>query len=299
MFIAAVFHVADVLRQGTYQFMSVDLLSRPWKPVKIADELESFFHVLVYYSIRHLRSNCAHPSSYIDNYFNNYSGPGRLHTCGWKSLAIEVDDWLSTRFPHRPLLFRSPMDELLGDLLKSFHAHYKVMKDDMAKNGPPLPEPPAPPLEPSDEALAPVGKPDIVFFNEDGSASERPPNDSPDDYECGFDFEDVPTAEDRARAAQVADHAFMLEHVAKLVRGSDWPEDDRIPSSDSGSDSGSDADSATPTRSVGAEHERALHASNKRRRIAGPEPIVSLPARLRWSTRRTRMQPRTMPLRMR
>nr|VWO97853.1 HsvB [Ganoderma boninense] len=60
---------------GTYQFMSVNLLSHPSKAVKISDELESFFHVLVYYSIRYLRSNCAHPMSYIDNYFNNYAGP--------------------------------------------------------------------------------------------------------------------------------------------------------------------------------------------------------------------------------
>ncbi|PIL32489.1 hypothetical protein GSI_05192 [Ganoderma sinense ZZ0214-1] len=282
-------------QMGTYQFMSVDILSRPWKPMKVADELESFFHVLVYYSIRHLRSNCSHPSSYIDNYFNNYSGPGHLHTCGWKSLAIEVDDWLSTRFPHRPLLFRSPMDELLGELLKCFHAHYKVMKDDMAKNAL-FSEPPAPPLEPADETLAPVGRPDIVFFDSDGAvidlARKKAGDDPTDDCDFAYDdFVDTPTAEDRRRAGQVADHAFVLEHVARIVRSPDWPEDDRIPVPEP------NAWTATPTRSGGVDYSRP--ESNKRRRIAGPEPIVSLPARLHRSTRRTRMQPRTMPLRMR
>ncbi|EJF59459.1 hypothetical protein DICSQDRAFT_17506, partial [Dichomitus squalens LYAD-421 SS1] len=40
-------------RMGTYQFMSVNLLTNITKPVEISDELESFFHVLVYYAIRY------------------------------------------------------------------------------------------------------------------------------------------------------------------------------------------------------------------------------------------------------
>nr|VWO95672.1 Uncharacterized protein [Ganoderma boninense] len=282
-------------QMGTYQFMSVDLLSRPWKPMKIADELESFFHVLVYYSIRHLRSNCAHPSSYIDNYFNNYSGPGRLHTCGWKSLAIEVDDWLSTRFPHRPLLFRSPMDDILGELLKCFHAHYKVMKDDMAKNAPFLEPPPPPrtvrrdtgPRRPTRHCLLRRRRRrDRTDPQEDGRRHLGRPR-LPIHH-------NAPTPEDRRRAERVADHAFVLEHVARIVRSADWPEDDRIPSPEA------DARTATPTRSVGVGVECPVPASNnKRRRIAGPEPIVSLPARFYRSTRRTHMQARTMPLMMR
>ncbi|EJF59457.1 hypothetical protein DICSQDRAFT_108854, partial [Dichomitus squalens LYAD-421 SS1] len=39
--------------QGTYQFMSVSLLTRITKPVEICDELESFFHVLVYYAVHY------------------------------------------------------------------------------------------------------------------------------------------------------------------------------------------------------------------------------------------------------
>ena len=269
--------------------MSVNLLSHPSKPVKISDELESFFHVLVYYSVRHLRSNCAHPASYIENYFNNYAGPGRLHTCGWKSLAIEVDEWLSTRFPHRPLLFQSPMDDILGSLLACFQAHYKVMKDELAKTGPPVPELEHPPPDPSGKGLAPVAVRDIVFFDDDaedegyGNVSD----DSSDDED-----DDTPTPDERDRAAQIVDHTFVLSHVAKVVRHSEWPEDDRIPSS-------SPRTSTPPTPARGTEMPIPPPSSNKRRRIAGPERIASLPARLHRSTRRTRAQPRTLPLRVR
>ncbi|KAM5541094.1 hypothetical protein V8D89_005227 [Ganoderma adspersum] len=277
-------------QMGTYQFMSVNLLSHPSKPVKISDELESFFHVLVYYSIRHLLSNCAHPMSYIDNYFNNYAGPGRLHTCGWKSLAIEVDEWLSTRFPHRPLLFRSPMDDILGSLLACFQARYKVMKDEVAKTGPQLPVLEHPPPDPSGKGLAPVAVREIVFFDDDAEDEDDDGNvadDSSDDED-----DDTPTPEERDRAGQITDHAFVLNHVMKVVRDAEWPEDDRIPSSNPRT-------SAPPTPSQDSEASRPPPSSNKRRRIAGPERIASLPARLHRSTRRTRVQPRTMPLRVR
>ncbi|PIL32488.1 hypothetical protein GSI_05191 [Ganoderma sinense ZZ0214-1] len=274
---------------GTYQFMSVNLLSHPSKPVKISDELESFFHVLVYYSIRYLRSNCAHPMSYIDNYFNNYAGPGRLHTCGWKSLAIEVDEWLSTRFPHRPLLFQSPMDDILGSLLSCFQVHYKVMKDDFAKTGPPLPEFEQPPPDPSGKGLAPIAVRKIIFFDEDDDDNDGHISDDSSDVD---DDDDTPTPEERDRARQILDHTFVLDHVATIARSLDWPEDDRIPSSTA---------RPSPPRTAAGDSDASLlpPSSHKRRRIAGPEPIVSLPARLHRSTRRTRMQPRTMPIRMR
>ncbi|EJF56412.1 hypothetical protein DICSQDRAFT_25280, partial [Dichomitus squalens LYAD-421 SS1] len=43
---------AQAIRMGTYQFMSVNVLQRPAHPVTITDELESFFHVLLYFCFR-------------------------------------------------------------------------------------------------------------------------------------------------------------------------------------------------------------------------------------------------------
>ena len=50
--------------------MSVNLLCDPYKPARISDELESFFHFLVYLSVSYLRSNCSlYRNSWIKTYF--------------------------------------------------------------------------------------------------------------------------------------------------------------------------------------------------------------------------------------
>ncbi|KAI0822877.1 hypothetical protein BC628DRAFT_621653 [Trametes gibbosa] len=45
-------------RTGTWQFLSMHALNAPEKPIAITDELESFFHVLLYVSVRFLPHNC-------------------------------------------------------------------------------------------------------------------------------------------------------------------------------------------------------------------------------------------------
>ncbi|EJF57852.1 hypothetical protein DICSQDRAFT_111022 [Dichomitus squalens LYAD-421 SS1] len=273
---------------GTYQFMSVNILRDPSQPVKVSDELESFFHVLLYYCVRYLCSNCGCPTSYIENYFENYAGPGRWHTCGWKSLAMQEDDFLSNHFPPSPLLFYSPMDEILGTILRCFQSLYKVRKDDARKaRGPPPPK--LPPLESSDSRLAPIGDiPEIPFFGDDAERMEAEvPAPPPVD-------DDSPTPEDRERALKVHDHWFMIEHITKTLSSSEWPDNDREPSpavKTQTSVSGSHGQSASDRAS------RPTYVSNKRRRIAGPERNVSLPARLHASTRRTRVKPCTLPVR--
>lgn len=106
--------------------MSVNLLNHITKPVKVSDELESFFHLLVYYAVRYLRSNCAGVSSWIDNYFHSYSGPERMHTCGQKWSTVEFTGALEIESPEGPLLFHSPMDAVLAVILKSIRVYYKV-----------------------------------------------------------------------------------------------------------------------------------------------------------------------------
>ncbi|KAI0631748.1 hypothetical protein C8Q77DRAFT_1272662, partial [Trametes polyzona] len=57
-------------RVGTWQFMSVAVLCDMCKVVETSDELESFFYVLLYYSIRYLRSNCADVGAFIEHLFD-------------------------------------------------------------------------------------------------------------------------------------------------------------------------------------------------------------------------------------
>ncbi|EJF60926.1 hypothetical protein DICSQDRAFT_170783 [Dichomitus squalens LYAD-421 SS1] len=267
-------------RMGTYQFMSVNILTNPLTPVQVSDELESFFHVLLYYSLRYLRSNCKCPTSYIEKYFENYAGPGRLHTCGWKSWAIEVDYFLSNQYPACPLLFDSTMYEILGTIMKCFQVLYKVRKANGRKTRPPPLPPKLPPPKP------PARIPVIRFFGDDAKlARAKMPAPPPVD--------DTPTSEDRERAKKVTDHQFMIEHITKTLSSSEWPDDDCAPPpavKTQTSVSGSHGQSASTRTS------RPTYVSNKRRRIAGPERHVSLPARLHASTRRTRVKPCTLPV---
>ncbi|EJF59464.1 hypothetical protein DICSQDRAFT_89330 [Dichomitus squalens LYAD-421 SS1] len=271
-------------RMGTYQFMSVNLLTRPWSLVKISDELESFFHVLVYNSVLYLRSNCDCRTSYIDNYFNDYAGPARAHTCGWKSFAVEIDDWLCTQVPDRSrLLFDSPMDDVFGEIHKCLKAHYKSLSYDLVQAAPPRPKVVRPPLSADLKLRAPVDisclsiPEDIVKKLKNRRVKHFPPPDP------------TPTQEDRERARRIMEHQFMIEHIARILRSSQWPEDDRVAPAEECAPSSDDARAGVLAPST-------TLRSNKRRRIAGPERHVSFPARLHASTRRTRVAAYTVPV---
>ncbi|KAI0764239.1 hypothetical protein BD413DRAFT_615948 [Trametes elegans] len=58
---------------GTFQFTSVAHVNHPDVPKQIADELESFLHVLIYHGMRYLRNNLYSPSEFIVYFY---------HTCG-------------------------------------------------------------------------------------------------------------------------------------------------------------------------------------------------------------------------
>ena len=146
--------------QGTWQFMSVALLSRLSKVVAIPDELESFFYVLLYYAIRYLRSNCLDVGNWIEDFFDSYTLQAGEYKCGstksttmrsFEKGMLALD---STANLPVQLRFNSPMDDLLSTLLERFQAHYRVeaheaMKRNAKKlqssvNQLPLPSPQSP-----------------------------------------------------------------------------------------------------------------------------------------------------------
>ncbi|TBU40239.1 hypothetical protein BD309DRAFT_927514 [Dichomitus squalens] len=272
-------------RMGTYQFMSVNLLTRITSPVEISDELESFFHVLVYYAVRYLRSNCPDISFWIEDYFHRYAGPERMLTCGQKSYTVEVAGWLRIRSPLSALVFRSPMDDVLSDILHSLWAHYKIMEYDAAQAFPPPPRPNTPPqpLSLLDELIyiAKYGKYAI------GSDPEQVEKWEAQSQVCLVD--EGPTPKERKLAKQVADHKFMLDRLARALRDPRWRCNDRIPTSHDWKPSSTDANA----------NGDASARSPKRQRMSGCERNVSLPARLHPSTSRARPGARTHPLRAR
>ena len=225
------------------------MLRKPSRPAQISDELESFFYVLLHCSIRHLRSNCSCPTSWIDTFFNEYGGTEGPF--GWKCMAVTVDDWLDGPFPHR-VLFRSPMDDVLRSLLQCFRAHYKVASYDKMITQPPLPAPESPP---PDESIHYVGGPDIVLFGDDakdGNHCDSGHSSSPEE-------EVIPTIGDRELSAQILEHMFMIEKIEMALRTLDWPEEDRRASPESRTP----ASLAAQTSEVS----RVEHTRNKKQRI--------------------------------
>ncbi|KAI1785220.1 hypothetical protein LXA43DRAFT_150866 [Ganoderma leucocontextum] len=71
-------------RTGTWQFMSVHVLLKTTKLIEIPDDLESFFHVLIYYAVRFLPHNLADDlvGRFLYNYFDDYTDGAPGFTCG-------------------------------------------------------------------------------------------------------------------------------------------------------------------------------------------------------------------------
>ncbi|KAI1784498.1 hypothetical protein LXA43DRAFT_1041974 [Ganoderma leucocontextum] len=71
-------------RTGTWQFMSALTLLDTSKLIEVADDLESFFHVLIYYAIRYLPHNLADNAvgRFLYNYFDDYTDGVSGFTCG-------------------------------------------------------------------------------------------------------------------------------------------------------------------------------------------------------------------------
>lgn len=276
--------------------MSVNLLQKTSKPLQVSDELESFFHVLVYYSVRYLRSNCPDVPSWIDNYFNTYAAPNRLYPCGQKSTAVESTGYLQTGPAEGPLLFNSPMDELLATMLNSFRAYYKVLQDEVRRSAPPAPPCSRPRRPTRSPSPVPVVIPASWFVfrcigdDDAPDAPQKPVNSSAASQSNG------PTAEDRHLAKNVATHDFFLNFLTHMVCDQGWRGGDRIsmPQGSAPAFPGRDVDTSTPARAALAADQPT---SSKRQRTRGPEHNISLPARLH-STRRTRKmnQARTHPI---
>ncbi|KAI0368951.1 hypothetical protein BV20DRAFT_1021386 [Pilatotrama ljubarskyi] len=71
-------------RTGTWQFMSAFALNEHTKTIVIQDELESFFHVLLYIAVRLLPHNCEDSAvpQFLYDYFDDFSAHPTGHGCG-------------------------------------------------------------------------------------------------------------------------------------------------------------------------------------------------------------------------
>ncbi|KAI1781857.1 hypothetical protein LXA43DRAFT_593685 [Ganoderma leucocontextum] len=282
--------------QGTHQFMSVNLLGDPFQPVRIPDELESFFHVLVYYSVRYLRSNCASPNCWLNSYFLSCGLP-KMYTGGMKTVAIQQDGRLTTVVPQGPLLFNSPMDKLLGELIESFTAHYKVTAHEFrqafspfsSSSGSGASSPGTDKTDPQ-AAVTTRARPLVIVPR---LADDPELVEAMEEWEAHKPPDRTPTPEDRELARRVTDHTFALDLISGLLHHDAWFDNDRIPARARAAP----VPDSEPALANGDED--GAPAQKRRPKAAPKEKTIAAellkPTRRPATVRRTRSQTRAAP----
>ncbi|KAH9925613.1 uncharacterized protein BXZ73DRAFT_49827, partial [Epithele typhae] len=72
-------------RTGTMQFMSIAILMDGNKVATVSDDMESFFYIILYYSVRYVDSNITEDAqvfSWLERFFDCYTLDGDIYTCG-------------------------------------------------------------------------------------------------------------------------------------------------------------------------------------------------------------------------
>lgn len=140
-----------IFLQGTWQFMSVAYINSQWRhPIAVADELEAFFHVLIFWAVRFLPHTAGLTSVFVVEYFDTFSleDDGR-HICGLSKESLMH----CGEFPSgvRTLQFLktnrdpgNPINTLIESMLELFKARYEIMKYERSSQKAPIKRDPTP-----------------------------------------------------------------------------------------------------------------------------------------------------------
>ncbi|KAI0333029.1 hypothetical protein GY45DRAFT_1320318 [Cubamyces sp. BRFM 1775] len=76
--------------------MSANILNYPSKELTVQDDMESFFHLLLYQAIRYLPHSCHNVCTFVDKYFNDYEKEDGVYYGGEKKMAAIRQGALTT-----------------------------------------------------------------------------------------------------------------------------------------------------------------------------------------------------------
>ncbi|KAI0663931.1 hypothetical protein C8Q70DRAFT_1049476 [Cubamyces menziesii] len=108
-------------RTGTWQFMSANALHTPSKRILVQDDMESFFHLLLYHAIRFIPHNCRNVGEFMDAYFDGHTEEDGICYVGKDKLQSMYYGKLTT--PRGlALCFYMPRDEEHGSPLATTSA---------------------------------------------------------------------------------------------------------------------------------------------------------------------------------
>ncbi|KAI9058411.1 hypothetical protein FKP32DRAFT_1273175 [Trametes sanguinea] len=213
-------------RTGTWQFMSVAVLLDSTKAIEVSDELESFFHVILYNAVRYLRSNCtgSDVGSFIEEFFDIYAYLSGDYTCGLKKATTMKGLMPLTISTAGPVLkFNNPLDDLLKKLLRWFKAHYAVVEYQKAlAEAEKSQSRPHATLSP---VVAPPPSPQYSVLGWRKPAKPAPPSiDSPASTNPSSWLE-KPSSQTEEDAAMLTTHDAMLDAIVDSMMEVSWGND--------------------------------------------------------------------------
>ncbi|KAI0631794.1 hypothetical protein C8Q77DRAFT_1159536 [Trametes polyzona] len=216
-------------RTGTWQFMSVAVLSKKAKVVETADELESFYHVLLYYSARYLRSNCTRVGQFIESFFDAYSYEDGRYSCGaFKEEIVAGSRPLAMSKSNEILKFRSkPLNAFFQSVLKWFKARYavKTYRDWRDRLALPPPLPTVNPEQPEPSCNAPAPAVSRILAHEDFDDDDE--DDEPVQLVAENEPEPPrkPTPREELDAKRLLTHKAMLKALFQTSQAEGWVSD--------------------------------------------------------------------------
>ena len=226
--------------------MSANLLMNPLQRVMIEDELESFFHILIYYAVRYLESNLAtdeHAAHFLEACFDCFTVHGKNVICGSQKLLVVQDgETPEILFNHpmymnknlsRPITFGSDaLNGLIATMIPCLRAHYKVLTwNNWLKT---LPEdhpfhphrrtryetPPPPSGSRSDAEDAVRG---AAFPRDDSGTVSTEQGGKPQELLAA-----PPTKEDLKDAMNLASHKYIREQFQTALDDGLWKDNDKV-----------------------------------------------------------------------
>ncbi len=129
-----IFRFQLTLPQGTWQFMSVAYVNSQWtQPISVADTLESFFHVMLFFALRFLPHTLPNPARFVVEYFDTFGAlEGDRRECSVrKDTAMRSGDFrsgkTSLQFLKTDRRRGNPLNTFIRNILRPFQARYEIL----------------------------------------------------------------------------------------------------------------------------------------------------------------------------
>ncbi|KAI9061471.1 hypothetical protein FKP32DRAFT_1594454 [Trametes sanguinea] len=217
-------HPRQPERTGTWQFMSSAVLSDHKKDIEISDELESFFHVTLYYAVRYLKSNCTDVGGFIEGYFDTYTVEKDTYKCGEKKARAMGDGVLKASPSGRSsggatLEFSSRLDRFFKEALQWFKGRYAVKAYEDSQS--------APDTSTEEPSIDDAQKSGLLLVDEAFGPEAYGLEAVESNPFISEEEETVrkPTTQEIQDAKQLTTHDPMLQLLSQTMQGTSWPRD--------------------------------------------------------------------------